>query len=581
MSELHRRLLRDLPERRAAKPGDFATDARAARSWVAALPLANFLATARLLVEGLRAMNRLRVAPAERLEVLEILRAPVIQLATLIEKQILGASFPLPPQRAELGTLAQEFQAELALGYRFVLYDFCAPNGHTPLLRGKSVALAAVRALVHGAARLQKAYLLYRTPPQGAWQGLHDVFRFTASLGLDAKTVDDAALRMPLSARNAYVHALLLALSNPYRYTQRELLEVIGLVSTFAPYCELRKIAGASASSHSIDMLADRGPGYLPEERATASDGVMALDLDAMLEYIAGQIAALPPGIRLATFRVRGGPAVQVDIDLTERLVEGWTSDGAREQSRLPGGHLLQSVIGLHDLHFVLAGSEDFESFLRRVRGTSISLSDRDSAASWVVSSGEQMRTQRMPLRVIDQSFGGYRVLWERGASGETVRAKVGELVGLSIGENANASPDWMVGVIRWIRIDDEGCVDAGIELLARRALAIGVAAVDASGDIRGDLRGILLSPLQSEDAAVYISLLTQGLFERVPSTVEMTLPADPHRWPASACVCMVQDLRLVNTGGAYLQFALPPLELPDNDLEGDVALALAGNGTG
>ena len=107
MSELHRRLLRDLPDRRAARSGDFNSDPRAVRSWVAALPLANFSATARMLVEALRAMNQLRIPPAERLEALEILRAPVAQLAAIVDKQIVGASFPLPPQRAELGTLAQ------------------------------------------------------------------------------------------------------------------------------------------------------------------------------------------------------------------------------------------------------------------------------------------------------------------------------------------------------------------------------------------------------------------------------------------------------------------------------------------
>ncbi|MGB0132851.1 hypothetical protein, partial [Dokdonella sp.] len=180
MSEYHRRLLRDLPDRRAPKAGDFNTEARAVRSWIAALPLANFSATARMLVEALKAMNRLRTSPVERLEALEALRVPVTQLAGLVDKQIVGASFPLPPQRAELGILAQEFQSELALGYRIVLYDFCAPNGGLPLLRRKHVALSAVRALVHGGARLHKAYLLYRTPPQGAWQALHDTFRFIA-----------------------------------------------------------------------------------------------------------------------------------------------------------------------------------------------------------------------------------------------------------------------------------------------------------------------------------------------------------------------------------------------------------------
>lgn len=566
MSELHRRLLRGVPERRAPRSGDFVTETRALRAWVAALPLANFAATARMLVEGLRASNRLRIAAGERLEALEILRGPVNQLAVLVDKQIVGASFPLPPQRAELGALAQEFQAELALGYRMVLHDFCAPNGTIPLLKGKHVALAAVRALTHAGARLHKAYLLYRTPPEGVWQGLHDVYRFAVSLGIDEKLVEDAH-GAAASVRNVYAHAVLLALANPYRFSQRELLEIIALTRAFAPFCELRKVDGAAAT-HPIDVDSDTGPGYLPEERTSVGDGVLALDLAGVLRFIEEQVALLPSGARVATFRVRGGSPVQVDIDQARRLVEGWTSDGHRTHSRLSAGHVLQSVIGLHDLHFVLAGNEDFDSFLRRVRGTTISLSERDGGgAAWAVSSGEQMRTQRLPARIIDQGLGGYRLSWDRGGPGETVRAKVGELVGLSMPDDGGLAPDWMVGSIRWMRIDDEGRVDAGIELLARRSLAVGACAVDAAGNARVDMRGVLLGPLREDDTAIYAGLLTPGLFEREPAAIELTLPSDPHRWPSSPCVLRVTGAGLLDTPGAYLMFTLPPLDLPDDDV--------------
>ncbi|MEZ5462302.1 hypothetical protein [Dokdonella sp.] len=576
MSEYHRRLLRDLPERRAPKAGDFNTEARAVRHWVAALPLANFSATARMLVDGLQAMNRLRTAPAERLEALEILRVPVTQLAGLVDKQIVGASFPLPPQRAELGILAQEFQSELALGYRIALYDFCAPNGSLPLLRRKLVTLSAARALVHGGARLHKAYLLYRTPPHGAWQALHDTFRFIASVGQDSRDVDDSVIGAPISSRTAYCHALLLALANPYRYTQRELLEVIALTCALAPYCELGKATEASDAMHPIDVDSDRGPGYLPEERTSANDGVLALKLGRLLAHVEEQAGNLPPGIRLATFRMRGGPAVQVDIDLTQRLVDGWTSDGSRGHVRLTGGHTLDSVIGLHDLHFVLAGNEDFDGFLRRLRGTSIQMSEQDAAASWATGSSEHMRAQPLPVRVLDQSFGGYRVLWERGSHGEAVRTKVGELVGLSQPGSAAQHPDWMVGVVRWMRIDDEGRIDAGIGLLARRSLPIGVNALDETGNLLNDRRGILLSPLRSEESAIYSSLLTPGMFEREPESIQLTLPVDPHRWPSSACTLTVTGAGLMESAGAYLRFALPPLDLPDEGLEQAAAHALA-----
>ncbi len=570
MSDLHRRLLRDLPDRQASKAGDFNTEPRSVRTWVDALPLANFSATARMLVEALRKMNLVRTAPAERLEALEILRNPVNQIASLVERQIVGASFPLPPQRTELGILAQKFQNELACGYRLALHDFCAPNGSAPLLRRKQVTLAAVRALVHGGARLHRAYLLYRTPPPGAWQDLHDTYRFIASLGLDSRAIEDPIIGAPISAQTAYAHVLLLALANPYRYSQRELLEIIALTSTFAPYCELSNKTAAETAAYAVDLDNDRGPGYLPEERASAEGGVLSIGLVKVLDLIESQVASLPPGIRVATFRLRGGPAIQVDIDLTQRLVDGWVSGGEREDLRLPGGHELKTVIGLHDLHFVLAGNEDFESFLRRVRGTSIQMSDGDSAAAWLQGGADPLRSQPIVARVLDQGLGGYRLIWERRGPGEAIRAKIGELVGLTFADAGGVAPDWMVGVIRWMRIDDEARIDAGISLLARRSLAVGLNALDADGNPINDRRGILLAPIRSADSAVYSSLLTPGLFERDADSIRLTLPEDPHRWPSSACTLEVQGAGLMESAGAYLRFALPSMELPDEGLQED-----------
>jgi hypothetical protein len=186
------------------------------------------------------------------------------------------------------------------------------------------------------------------------------------------------------------------------------------------------------------------------------------------------------------------------------------------------------------------------------------------------------MRGQPLPVRVLDQSFGGYRVIWERGSHGEAVRTKVGELVGLSQPESAAQHPDWMVGVVRWMRIDDEGRIDAGIGLLARRSLAIGVNALDEGGNLLNDRRGILLSPMRSEESAIYSSLLTPGMFEREPESIQLTLPVDPHRWPSSACTLTVAGAGLMESAGAYLRFALPPLDLPDEGLERAAAQVLA-----
>lgn len=552
MSELHRRLLRDLPERRAPEIVRFATEPRALRSWVATLPLANFSASARMLVDGLRALNGTRLGAPERLEALEILRGPVVELATLVDKQIVGSSFPLPPQRVELGVLALAFQHELALGYQATLHDFCAPSGRVPMLKSKPVALAAVRALVHAGARLHKSYLLYRTPPTGSWRMLHDVYRFTVALGLQERTSDDRVMGAPINPRSAYAHAILLALANPYRYTQRELLSVIPLTGTLAAFCGVSNRAGTSPIA--IDVDEDQSPGYLPEERTHADDATLWLDLAPALAYVDVQVSMLPPGSRLATFRQRGGPAVQVDIDLVQRLVEGWGASGARSGNRLPAGYTLQTVIGLNDTHFVLAGNTSFEAFSRVRGGHTISLSEADTRAAWTMT-GESASVPRLQARIADQSSGGYRLHWQRHV-GENVRAKIGEVVGLSLLNDDDALPDWMVGVIRWMRVDDEGSIDAGIGLLARRGMAVSVASRDGQGELHSDVRGILL-PADVSDSKVS-SVLTPGLFDQNAAELVIQQPRDPHRWDAPVRTEHVRDADLVESTGSYLRFALP-----------------------
>ncbi|GAA0707870.1 hypothetical protein [Dokdonella soli] len=565
MSDAYRRLNETLLERRAPAAGAFASDARALRSWIDALPMANYAVAAKRLLDGLRDLNRQRLQGAQRLEALESLRAPVIQLAAATDKQIVGASFPLPPSKAELGELALGFQDELAAGYRAALAELCSPNGTVPFLRSKQVILAAVRALQHGDEHLAKAYLLYRTPPAGAWKALHAVHAFIASLRLDDRAAADPLNGSDANARVAYVHALLLALANPYRYTQREQGEVITLTRRLAPYCELRDGSG-SEQDVLIDQEADRGPGYLPEERANGQRDVRVLRLDAMHAFVDEQLAGAAPSARTATFRMRGGSALHVDIDLARRLAAGWSARSERGHARLGGGYVLDSVLGLHDLHFVLAGGDSFETFMQRVSGQAISLSGADHGASWRIGASDPGRAARLPARVLDQSLGGYRVLWERGPSGESVHARVAELVGLALPErSADVTADWMIGVIRWIRIDEQGRVDAGVELLARRALPVGVRALDgASG--HGSLRGLLLAPLAGTGID-YDALLAPTEIDRHANEIELTLPADLHGPPALARTERATDLRMREATGIYQHFALAPRASAPTDL--------------
>ena len=553
MNVAYRRLVAPLP---SPAGGAFAHDARALHAWIDALPMANFQIAARRMLDGLQAFNRTRSDGVRRLEALETLRSAVVQLAAAADKQIVGSSFPLPAQKRELGALALDFQAELAFGYRLALGELCAPAGAVPFLRGKQVVLAATRALQHGGEWLNKACLLYRTPPAGAWQALHDVHRFLASLRLADRAIEDA--QGSVDARTVYVQALLVALANPYRYTQREQAELVALARVLAPLAQLRERGGSGDVVVRTDV--DRGPGYLPEESAEAAPDEISLHLASLLGVVEEQLATVE-GARSVAIRGRGGPTHAVEAPLARRFLAGWSAHGERNHARVGGGHVLDTVIGLQDLHATLAGGEDFETFMQHVRGQVISLADLDYGASWAKRSGGTTRAMRFPARVIDQGLGGYRLLWERGSGGESVRARVAELVGLSLPAGPDSDRgDWMVGVIRWIRIDDEGRVDAGVELLARRALPVGLRTLDDAR--RPPVRGVLLAPLNGgtlnpEPGIDYDALLASTEIDRSVRELELTAPPDLIGPPMPARSARLGNLRVLEATGIYQHFGL------------------------
>src|SRR5207244_9666095 len=112
---------------------------------------------------------------------------------------------------------------------------------------------------------------------------------------------------------------------------------------------------------------------------------------------------------------------------------------------RLPAGHELDTLVGLHAIHYFLAGQTDFESFMRQTRGPGISMTERDRSAAWT-NQATELAPDRMRARVLDQSLGGYRLLWDKALA---VRARVGEVVGMALPAEADDDEqDWMVGVI-------------------------------------------------------------------------------------------------------------------------------------
>jgi len=523
MSEAYRKLCENLPVRRAPTGAvAFPTEPKRVKGWIEALPRANQAATFRQLSEGLDTLVEVRLEGSQRLAILELLRPTLLDALSALDQQAQGGTIPLPPAKQRAIEQLQAFERQLALQYRLAAAELCAPNGSLPFLRGGTVAQAIERATYHYARCLMHAYFLYQEPEPGLWSAMHALYGFARSHKLEDKAIEEPTEHGSVSTDQIYSLTLLIALSNPFRFSQKEQADLWVLCRDLAPHLGLHPVRH-SEDSFAIPLDHDEGPGYIPEERAAGEGNLLWLDLEALKRAIEAPLATTTSGPLQVSFK-QGRP-VNTTAELLRRLRGGWGTAASRQAQRLSAGHSLHAVIGLSGVHYHLAGHTDFDTFLRQV-GAADALSERGrERASWTQGGIEPGRMPQFRTEVLDQSLGGYRVHWPKE---ENVRARVGELIGLAVADGEDER-QWMLGVIRWLRYANDRSVDAGIELLARRARPVAICHIDAQDarhPPRPPLRAVQYEPVR-QASPKSLRFAVASMLDAAHSRIEVVRLAD------------------------------------------------------
>lgn len=535
-----------LPRRERPGRDAFPTTGKAVKQWIEALPMANSGATARLLYNGLKELNQLDVEPNQRIDILEQMRHPVSVVISSMERHVLGQALPLPLQKRQIGAVMRDFHRELAVGFATCVHDYCAPRGSVPFLRGRSTALALVRGLSHCSQALGKCYLAYSEIPGGVWGLLHRLagFAFESQLA-DKAIIDPQIAGITLTPESVYLQTLLTFIGNPYRLTQKEIVDVEAAAKIWSTHCRI-DTSGVSGS-FVIDPRSDSPP---MSPRAEVAGSYWRLDAQALVESLRNQLRVLSAVDAPIAVRGRLGQGPEVAGEVVDKLTVAWSFSGERGHPRLPANHVMNTCIGLHAVHYLAADNRDFNDFVSELGG-GVTVSDRERSAAWAQTSSEAAVPPTMRVRVVDQSLGGYRLFWE---NAEGLKAKVGELVALSTPVDDDGDrPDWMVGVLRWLKGGNDDSLEAGVQLLSRRVEAIAVRATGESQSSRVILRGLLLAPL-AIDGSQHPTLLAPSILDSTGGLELLRLP-DPTGMEVRDLSEPLESLEMLDNTGAYKQF--------------------------
>jgi hypothetical protein len=554
INEHFQRLRDSVPERAVAGADAVFVSAQTLRGWLERLPLANpGLATSRL-AALLKEMNAARLEPRERLQALEMLRVPIHDLTDSLNRQLLGESFPMRAAKVQAGLTAQEFMTDLAIGYNQVVCDQCTATGTVPFLRGKMVSLALTRAIQYQGARLYNAYLMHVAPAPGVWQTLHDLFRFAQKVGRDASAdIDPLDEGVKISARTAYIQALLHAFAKPYQFTQSEIAELHSALPTLAELCD---ISPGFAMSGAIAVVTDGDhvPSETPRARRAEIANQWMLDVSRLLEMLDRHLEVLNPGARSLSLPPRSGVPLQLSVGLVTRLVKIWKARCARAHPRTADHSIMHTLVGMQAVHFNLSGSLDFAAFRRMAYGDSTLSTDKREGEIWSHPTQSPDLAVAARAEAIDRSAGGCRLRWDNESG---VRARVSEIIALAPDEPGAV---WSIGIVRWLRADLSGGVEVGVETLPARALAVSLRGLDATGVAGVPMRGLLMLPDPNHpEAAFEAHVIASHLFDRDISAVEITRLDDTQQ---VAQVDRIAEFRILDRGGEYLDIVLPQYPL-------------------
>jgi cyclic-di-GMP-binding protein len=565
---------------KAAKVGD----------WVQGLPMTRISYVCSLLYQALPEVARLKVAPEQRIEMLELLRPAVHQAIESLSQQFLNQPVILPEPARKAATVAQALQKHLSNAYLVAVSDF----GHTfkDSTEGADPRTLAIHRSITGLGLLLlRSYQLYTPRPAQLWNELHALYALAEEAQLHQHPIHD-----PLphheglnTIQLTYVRLLLLACAHPNQLRQEEITTTYWALEELSPLARLMAFTpGQKDSLYAVALDGNQPPQYT----SRLPGGVHNLrELDTH-QIVVALSAEKPPGGRTA--RNRYG----LLLPLNEHLIRSWNIVSQRSFERQPGRGQVELTVGLTNLHYHLAGQVPFKLFLNQESGVheddtspfgeqrAESEEGDDPWGSAFDVGKTRLAGSNLPsiniertikerqkekyqgehptyaIPIIDSSLGGYCLEWREQIPSQV---KAGELLGI----REEGRRKWSLAVVRWMQ-QTRNATLLGLQILAPQAVPLAAAVVLKTGAKSEFLRVLQVPPLKAINQPA--TLITNALSFHEYGKVRLYRPSDALESDTTRAEMTIQLTRRRFSTGAISQFefreltASPTRQEPGDD---------------
>ena len=445
------------------------------------LPLDNLSDTYQQLYQHLYQSNRINYDWKLRLQYLEVIREPVIQVLRSLFEQNKNLGFPLNEKQEQILNSVEQLCKEMARGYKITLKHILKLPDHVQ--QKDLLAKITHRTLRYISHLIFNAYQHYTQPAQGYWLEVNRLYQRAESRDFHTIDIDDPEFttRRSGSIRLLYLQLMLFNAASPSRLPVNEIKPFYQVLENWCKHTDTKQIR----SNHKelvmrvIDYDEDR-PSKLIQitEDDVSNNHNRSLTLSALVEAIYSHLQGKESTEILEPLKYIS----RFSDSLLRQIAKSWSNKTFRGFRRIKSDEntTINLIPGLDQIHKVLAKVQgsDIEVMEENLEATYHKLSHLNQNDSlWDQKNnlnGDNTKARIKPITVItsywqqwkvmNSSPNGYRLASKELNSG---KISVGDLIAI------NEDPDnehCAIGVVRWLHLHSNKRLEAGLEVLSPTA---------------------------------------------------------------------------------------------------------------
>ncbi len=511
MSSLRAQASFVIPEQTQEQVTFAKTDAQSIQQWLNDLPKANRGETARRLYFALQDINKATLSITSRLQIMELMRPSVHETSNALFGQHVKKTLSLSEKERKVAELAQVLQGLLLTGYKIAV-SYLLSNTIDSQAK-KSLIIAIHRAITDSSYILLRSYQLYTPPPARLWKELHALYIAAEQNGITQASFknEESNQTLSVSIADSYKRCLLLSRARPNMLRQVELDQIFEILEKWTANATLEPDITEN-SAFAIDLTSDSAPVYSIDAEQGDSRHLMGLNTQKLVALIA---------------KTCERPARDsLPIKLLHHLLSSWGFKTDRDHNRIPTSGTITFAAGLSATHFYISGEQPFHTTLAAFNATQES-SKADYQSQNSIDNWEQMpnasgANSRMfaaagnvvlydgdsanaktsyPLiqaSLVNVSPGGCCAKMQ---SPVPAQIQTGEIIAM----RSPSGYQWMLAIIRWVKVEGDDEVIFGIQHLSSNVWPSAISIVHKNRHASNFLRCFYLPEFKELNQPAYL----------------------------------------------------------------------------